>query len=481
MSITSLQPLLSRLDLGHAQTDITPPVGIYHRLWGAARHDRASGVHRPLRGDLLVMAPLGSQAPPIIRVQLDLCGLVQAQHDALATAIAAAVGVGRNQVMIGYSHTHSSGWFVPDRIPLPGGELIEGYLADLAVRLAAAAQRAAARLTPAIITYTQGHCTMAANRDYWDESRSLYACGFNPAGSADTTVLVGRVDDFAGRPRLSLVHYACHPTTLAWESSLISPDFAGAMRTTVEAATGVPCLYLQGICGDLGPRHGFVGDPAVADRNGRQLAYAALNALETIGPTAEAFCYSGPVLSGATLGRWDYQPPAAEHLAAATQFAAHSATVDLPLRSRPDRAALVSELATWESQQTAADSRGDEVAARDFGARAERARRWLARLNDLPPGDHYPVRYSVLRLGDAYWVTCGGEPYNLLQTELRRRFPDRAIIPSPLDGDLQIAYLLPRDRYGQGLYQEEPSSLGPGALERLIDTIAEQITALGGA
>ena len=74
----------------------------------------------------------------------------------------------------------------------------------------------------------------------------------------------------------TLVNYACHPTTLAWENTLISPDYVGAMREVVEQHTGAPCLFLQGASGDLGPREGFVGDTAVADRNGRQLGFAAL-------------------------------------------------------------------------------------------------------------------------------------------------------------------------------------------------------------
>ena len=31
---------------GIAVGDITPPVGIYHRMWGAATHERAEGIHR---------------------------------------------------------------------------------------------------------------------------------------------------------------------------------------------------------------------------------------------------------------------------------------------------------------------------------------------------------------------------------------------------------------------------------------------------
>jgi hypothetical protein len=68
----------------------------------------------------------------------------------------------------------------------------------------------------------------------------------------------------------------------------------------------------------------------------------------------------------------------------------------------------------------------------------------------------------------------------VLQRELRHRFPSLTVLVSPLDGDLQVAYLLPRDRYGLGLYQEEPSSLAPGCLEVLIEAIATRIAAICG-
>src|SRR4051812_32293050 len=43
MSTTVVEPPTSILNFGHARVDVTPPVGIYHRLWGAARHDQATG------------------------------------------------------------------------------------------------------------------------------------------------------------------------------------------------------------------------------------------------------------------------------------------------------------------------------------------------------------------------------------------------------------------------------------------------------
>jgi hypothetical protein len=81
-------------------------------------------------------------------------------------------------------------------------------------------------------------------------------------------------------------------------------------------------------------------------------------------------------------------------------------------------------------------------------------------------------------LGDAFWITTGGEPYSVLQSELRRRFPAYPLLVTPLAGDFQVAYLLPSDRYGKGLYQEEPSILAPGCLEILLEAIAERIQAL---
>jgi len=413
----------------------------------------------------------GKQNEVLIRAQLDLCGLVKSQHEALVRALSEAAAVPPEQVVITYSHTHASGWLAPDRLEFPGGELIIPYLHQLEVQLREACRQAWRGVQEAVFTYATGRCGLAANRDCWDEDFGGYVCGFNPDGQPDDTVLVVRVTDRAGDLRGVFVHYACHPTTLGWQNTLISPDYVGAMREEVERVTGRPCTFLQGPCGDLGPREGFVGDPAVADRNGRQLAFAALSALETLGPPGTDWAYTGPVVSGATLGTWAWVPFSAQRWEQAAQFSGGTYTVDLPLKPRPDAGALREELEQWLRRQHDAEARGDPMAAREAGARAERARRWLARLQDLPEGATYPLRFTVHRMGDAIWATCGGEPYSVLQVELRRRFPEKVLLISPLGGDMQVAYLLPADHYGRGLYQEEPSILGPGCLERLVEAI----------
>src|SRR5690606_3129471 len=104
--------------------------------------------------------------------------------------------------------------------------------------------------------------------------------GFNPKEQADDTLLVGRVTDAKGKISGTIVNYACHPTTLAWENRLISPDYVGAMRELVEGNSDAPCLFLQGASGELSPAEQYSGDSALADAYGRQLGYAALAALE---------------------------------------------------------------------------------------------------------------------------------------------------------------------------------------------------------
>ena len=275
-----------------ARRDITPPVGIYHRMWGAATHDRSTGVHRPLAATALALAPSGDAQRGLdesqqaraaeVLVSLDHCLLWGEDLDILRRDVCRFADVEPARLRVTFSHTHAAGLMDRGRAELPGGEQIGPYLDELARRVAAAVREAIDSLAPVQIVYGTGHCGLAGQRDFWDEASGQFVCGFNPAGVSDDTLVVARIDDAQSHTLGTIVNYACHPTTLAWDNTLISPDFVGAMREVVEAAAGGSCLFLQGASGDLGPRRGFVGDTAVADRNGRELGYAALAALEAL-------------------------------------------------------------------------------------------------------------------------------------------------------------------------------------------------------
>ena len=93
MSTTTVLTPTSRVRLGHARVDITPPVGIYHRMWGAARHDQSTGIHRPLLADAIVLGPIGSSGTDdlVIRIHFDSVGLARTYYDALVAAIHGAI------------------------------------------------------------------------------------------------------------------------------------------------------------------------------------------------------------------------------------------------------------------------------------------------------------------------------------------------------------------------------------------------------
>ena len=83
---------------------------------------------------------------------------------------------------------------------------------------------------------------MASNRDFYDEENKLYATGHNPDEIIENPLTVVRVCNENDTPTLFIIHYGCHPTTLAWDNSLISPDFVGSLREIVEGETGSPLL-----------------------------------------------------------------------------------------------------------------------------------------------------------------------------------------------------------------------------------------------
>ncbi|MCI0534694.1 MAG: hypothetical protein L0Z50_05650 [Verrucomicrobiales bacterium] len=500
-SITEVKTPQSRCLFALAWADITPPAGIYHRMWGAAWHDRASGVHRPLRASVAVFASAVATHGDIetdektgaeksassrrrvqgeagqILLALDHCVLGAVEHEQLISYVAEASGQPKESILVVFSHTHAAGLMGLERTSLPGGDLIPAYLRSVAERATELVRECLTRLVPVGIVYGQGRCNLAGHRDFFDAERKQFVCGFNPGGLADDTVLVARVTDDRGNLLATVVNYACHPTTLAWDNTLISPDYVGAMRDVVEQATGAPCLFLQGASGDLGPREGYGGDTAVADRNGRQLGFAALSALTALPAAGTRFRYSGPVTSGAALGAWAYEALSAKEAKDKAMWQLWRWRERLPYRpGQPTPGEIEAELRHFEATAEAARAAGDTRRATEGRAMAERKRRLLHRLAQLPRGEAFPLQVVLWRMGDAFWLGVQGESYSLLQTELRRRFPDTPIVVASIAADWGASYLPPAHVYGTGIYQEMIAVVAAGSLEQLIDSIATRIT-----
>ncbi|WP_341840777.1 hypothetical protein [Chitinophaga caseinilytica] len=446
-AMAPLRPAAFAGIIGVAQRDITPPVGIFARNWGAARHDVAAGIHRPL---MLVCTVFKTDAAsePLVLIGADLGWWKSAQDEReLREGILSALGLDASRLMFCLSHTHAGpGTFSEDAVK-PGGEFIVPYLRHVREMAIAAAREALASAAPATLDWAYGHCALAVNRDLPEPGGKRYVVGMDPATPADDTLLTGRITSANGQPLGTIVNYACHPTTLAWDNELISPDYVGAMRETVESATGAPCLFLQGASGELSPGEQYSGDTALADRYGRQLGHAVLSSLNGMLPAGRELVYQGAVESGAPLGIWregEFSP--------STDLKTSMQVISMPLKDLPTLAAIEAEWAACE----------DHV-------RKERLWRQRGIRKSLGDGSHADMPLWVWKLGGAFLAGQPNEAYSDFQIELRRELaPAPVAVINIVNG--YAGYLPPAGHYGRDAYAVWQTPFAEGGLELLTRT-----------
>ena len=443
--------------IGVAREEITPPVGIYARNWGAAMHDVAEGVHRPLT---LTALSLQSEDDPegLLLMAADL-GWWRTIEDEqmLRQGVLDALNLSPERLLIALSHTHAGPAICREDSDKPGGSLIAPYLDRLLQAAVHAAEAARCSAQAAFLSWNYGRCALAKHRDLPDPQDQRVLCGFHPGVPADDTLLVGRVANPAGRTLATLVNYACHPVTLAWENRLISPDYIGAMREIVEANTSdAPCLFLQGASGELAPREQYTNDTSIADSNGRQLGYAVLAALEGMLPPATGLNYACAIESGASLAVWRRSSVAVSHHLKAMRF-----EVEIPLKEMPSLQSLEAEI------QLCSD--------RVMRERLVRKRRIRLALGE---GNTARMPCWAWRIGDALLIAQPNEAYSHLQTTLRHRFAQRPVAVLNVANGPYCGYLPPEGIYDQDLYQVWQSPFAAGCLEITAEACSQALKTL---
>jgi hypothetical protein len=450
----SLAPSGFRGWIGVAREDITPPVGIYARSWGAATHDVTEGVHRPLTLTCLTLQSDPSE-PPLVLIAADL-GWWRSRDDewSIRGPLLDALSLHESRLMFCLSHTHAGPSLQRENENRPGGRLIEPYQATLRAAAIRAAKHALNNGQAATFTWRSGKCDLATNRDLPEPGKRRFVCGYNPGLQADDTLLVGRVTAADDRMIATIVNYACHPTTLAWQNKLLSPDYVGAMREVVEARTEAPCLFLQGASGELAPAEQYSGDLALADRHGRRVGYAVLATLEAMGRPGTNLIYQGVVESGAPLAMWQQ-----EQTAISTRLEAKMTIVKLPLKPLPSIAEIE---AKWNRCE-------DPV---------QKERLWRQRGVRKVVGDGSVTSMPLWmwRIGDALVFGQSNETYSRFQQHLRAKFAPHAVaVMNMVNGS--AGYLPPRELYETDTYQVWQSPYAAGGLELLIEAAEREAIA----
>ncbi len=444
-----------RARIGVSRWDITPGLDVCAKNWGAARHWFAEGVHRPLTGTALCIAPISGDGAAMLLLSLEL-GWWRSRRDgdALRAAIIEQLALPDENVIVHLTHTHSGPVLDSDAPAEANPATARAYLAWLTESCVSGARAAISAAQPATMLFRHGHCALATERDFVDPNKpERHLTGFNPAATADDTLLTVRVIDDAGKTIATLVNYACHPTTLAWENKLISPDYPGAMREVVEAETGsAPCLFLLGACGEYAPAEQYSGDVALADRHGRELGHAALAALTPLSTGHSHLRYDGAVESGAPLAMWSASSaPASETIRATAS--------EIELDLKPDLLTLAEIEAALARNPT-----GFEY------ERLQRKRRVRMSFTDTATSME---KIWLWRLGDALLCGVPFECYSALQTVLRAAFPTTPILVLNVANGI-LGYLPPQRLYDHDLYTVWQTPFARGSLERVIARAVEE-------
>jgi len=445
-------PTMSRVRVGLSRRDITPEVGIQSNPWGMSQNARSTGVHRALTASAMVIK--SSSGTELFLVALDLGWICCYECDVVnfRTRVVRELGIELDDLLVNLSQTHKGPPFCIHEANKEGGELVPGHIENVITTVIDLCKSARNKTEDSDITWAYGSCDLAAVRDLPIGDTDYV--GFNPDLEADHTLTVARITDSTGKFLATLSNYGCHPTTLGWDSDLVSPDFVGRAREIVESRTGAQFFYLQGACGNLAPRRQYVGDPEVADKNGEILGYATLATLSNMLPPSTELRFTGVIRSGADLAAWEpvrINPP---------QIVKRKRII-----VRLTRKELLSE-----EQMRLNWSEWDPKIV-DF-----RVQKQIGMRTGYVDGDHVNHPVWLWQLGNALLIAHAGEAYFEMQQQLRQRHPERVIMFLDMTNGPGYVYIPKRSAYERNAYQSWGTLLAPGAFEEMVEILDKAIS-----
>ena len=430
------------LRVGLQRVPITPPVGIMQIGYFARTHG-CEYVHDDLYATALV---LDDGQTKLAWVTCDLLFLHAESVARIRQEVAQRTDIPAEHIMLSCTHTHSG------PIPYAGPAQSERdhlYTNGLVYQIAGAVCAAWARLEPAKLGFGRSQAHIGANRRE-QRSDGQVVLGNNPAGPTDPEVGVLRIDRADGSPLAALVNHACHAVALSAANYGISADWPGAMRRTVEQATGATCLFVQGGCADINP----VGGPQAGYERVQQLGQAAG------GAAIQAWAESAPLPDPVTLG------------AALRPLA-------LPLLGPLDAAGQpvmpVEQVAETRVRMPWADY---------VRARAERFP-WKDIIQESADGWHIAAEVQAFRIGDIAVAAAPVEPF----VEIGLHIKDQSALPKVVFAGYSnglVGYLPTPSAYDIGGYEVDlsyiyyhlPAPLAPACAPLIEDTLTSLIRGL---
>lgn len=451
----------SQFQAGVGRVSITPPLSAPHASWGAQVHVFPDGVEADLWATVLVVSDGATMAA---FVDLDLVIVSREESDAIRAAVARVLEIPPARVRCSVTHNHAgpppSAWDWTEE----GGGALRGYYRELPAYASGAARLALRGLRPARVAVGSGESRVAVNRrETAPDGRTV--TGTNPDGIIDPQVFVARIDGAAGDPLATIVGYTMHPTTMGPSNRLVSPDWPGHLKRTVESLTGATCLFAQGATGDVGPGpDGYTDDVRVIRRLGAAVGCEAARVYLGMHLPAVRYEHARVWESGAPLGTWQAVP--IEEPAPVVR--AVSRQIHLPVRALPSLAEVEADVQDAVGHLNALKKRDAPAAAIEAATfRAKRANMTLFRVQTFGGRETFPVDLHLLQIGPAVFTGVECEPFCAIALAIKEQSP----FPHTWFGGYTggwFGYVPMPDAYPRAGYEVTTSPYTPDAAATLV-------------
>jgi hypothetical protein len=458
--------MTTQLYAGVARADITPPIGIAHANWGAQVHERAAGIDLPLWATALA---LRTGETTVVIVDLDIAWLWDGSAVRVRKAVSELTGLPEGNIRLSYTHTHS-GPSSPGRFGSwvnAGAEMVDPFDAGLPHKIAGIAWAAINAMQPARIGSGIGHSTIAVNRRFQRPEDGAVIVGRNWDGPVDRDVTVLRIDAIDGDPIAAVVGYACHPITVGPDNDRITPDYPGALKRAVEAATGATCLFLQGACGDIGPVRGVAQVGAQEyKRLGKILGAESSRVWWEIDTQPRRDRYEGTLESGAPLAIYtdELLPERDATIRVATRV------MNLPLRQLPPPDEMEAAFNENYAKLTALRANGGseaEIKLVTMTCKRTAMRAQLAR--DAQGKTHRELEVQAIVFGDEIaLVSIPAEPFIEIGLGVKQGSPFRHTLFSGYS-NVGWSYIPVENAYSLGGYEIEITPWDPAAAQQIVE------------
>src|SRR5579875_341892 len=460
---------MNHLWTGVGRCDITPTPGTPQGGWGAATHQRGLGADMPLYATALVISD-SQQSVAIIDV--DSIGFIEEWAAKIIDAVANVAGLTRDYIRLSCAHTHSG----PNTFRLStiteGLDMVINYLESLPLRIAGAVWQAQRNLKPVNFAAASGKCEINVNRRMKLPDGQMVV-GRNWEGPVDPTVQIVRFDDLNGNPVATIVHYACHPTIMAWQCQYFTPDYPGIVRLTVERELGGICLFLQGAAGNISPRRGFTGDLGVYRHLGQLLGLEAAKVGAGIETLRREEHFKGVLQSGAPIAL--YEDVSVN--TGSSMLKVISRRANLPIKQFQPPEELEAEAEKTRQELSRLRNEGNAEAIRAATARATQAC-WRAGYASRYYGKtHIDWPIQGIRIGSIALISVSGEPFIEINQEITRNSPFAHTLFSGYSHG-GFGYIPVRSAYEEGGYEVEASPFSPEAADLLVREVHQLLEEL---